>query len=49
MGVIFYGSHDPEMILERVFADYALVGKTPIDIIKKRALERVRKLDETKD
>lgn len=45
MGVIFFGDRDPELVVERVLADYALVGKTPIDVLKKRAQERVRRLD----
>jgi hypothetical protein len=34
----------PDQVVERVLADYALVGKVPIDILKKRAQERVKAL-----
>jgi hypothetical protein len=37
------GPSDPDAILERVIADFALVSKTPIDIIKRRAKERLEK------
>jgi len=47
IGVIFWGIHDPAEIVERVLADYALVGKVPIDVLKKRAQARVKGLDET--
>lgn len=49
IGVIFWGIHDPAEIVERVLADYALVGKVPIDILKKRAQARVKGLNETED
>lgn len=46
IGVIFWGIHDPAEIVERVLADYALIGKVPIDVLKKRAQERVKGLDD---
>ncbi len=39
----------PDDILERVLADYAIGGgKVPIDTVKKRAQERLGKLDAPK-
>lgn len=35
------GPHDPDAVLERVMCDFALVSKTPIDEIKKRAKKRL--------
>jgi hypothetical protein len=35
------GPNDPDAIVERVIADFALVSKTPIDVIKKRAQKRL--------
>jgi hypothetical protein len=42
IGSIFWGIHDAEEIVVRVLADYALVGKTPIDVLKQRAKKRVK-------
>lgn len=39
-------SKDPAEIMERVMADYALVGRVPIDTLKERAKARVRSRDE---
>lgn len=42
IGSIFWGFHDdPEEVVVRVLADYAVVGKTPIDKLKVRAKQRV--------
>lgn len=48
IGSIFWGTHDPAEVVERVLADYALVGKVPIDILKKRAKKRVEELNAPK-
>jgi hypothetical protein len=43
IGSIFWGIHNVEEIVERVLADYAMVGKVPIDVLKQRAKERVER------
>lgn len=46
IGVIFYGDTKPEHVMERVLADYALVGGPSMGTLAKRAKERLRRLDE---
>lgn len=41
IGSIFWGIHDAEEIVERILADYAMVGGAPIDVLKQRAKKRV--------
>lgn len=48
IGTIFWGIHDPAEIVERVLADYALVGSVKIDVLKERAKQRVKELDASK-
>ena len=48
IGTIFWGEHDPAVIVERVLADYALIGKVPIDRLKQRAKKRVEGLNAPK-
>lgn len=48
IGSIFWGIHDPEEIVVRVLADYAMVGGAPIDELKVRAKKRVEEIRASK-